>query len=174
MGTDVFHAGLVIGGFSLLLLGLLYCLSRCCFPRCWNKGWVKYKPTSSMKLKVLWQTRGQLSAMRQTVYKKRCMNWKTYLYIHRNFFHLQEEVTSSQASLHLEETRLQAFHQVDDGAHGPMAIVMSSNVSHENRKDLLYKMQLQKLNIFPKPIFVFLFFATSAIPKEYTLELEKL
>ena len=83
-------------------------------------------------------------------------------------------MTSSQASLHLEETRLQAFRQVDDGAHGPMAIVMSSNVSHENRKDLLYKMQLQKLNIFPKPIFVSLFFATSAIPKEYTLELEKL
>ena len=47
-------------------------------------------------------------------------------------------MTSSQASLHLEETRLQAFHQVDDGAHGPMAIVMSSDVSHENRKDLLY------------------------------------
>ena len=113
--------------------------------------------------------------MRQTVYKKRCTTEiKKYLYIYKNFFHLQEEVTSSQASLHLEETRLQAFHQVDDGAHGPMAIVMSSNVSHENRKDLLYKMQLQKLNIFPKPIFVFLFFATSAIPKEYTLELEKL
>ena len=82
-------------------------------------------------------------------------------------------MTSSQASLHLEETRLQAFRQVDDGAHGPMAIVMSSNVSHENRKDLLYKMQLQKLNIFPKPIFVFLFFAISAIPKEYTIELKK-
>ena len=54
----------------------------------------------------------------------------------------QEEVTSSRASLHLEETRLQAFHQVDDGSHGPMAIVMSSDVSHENREDLLYKMQL--------------------------------
>ena len=82
-------------------------------------------------------------------------------------------MTSSQASLHLEETRLQAFHQVDDGAHGPMTIVMSSNVSHENRKDLLYKMQLQKLNIFPKPIFVFLFFATNANPKKYPLELKK-
>ena len=77
--------------------------------------------------------------MRQTVYKKRCMNCTTLLY---DFFHLQEEVTSSRAFLHLEETRLQAFHQVDDGSHGPMAIVMSSDVSHENREDLLYKMQL--------------------------------
>ena len=71
-------------------------------------------------------------------------------------------MTSSQASLHLEETRLQAFHQVDDGSHGPMAIVMSSDVSHENRDDFLYKMQLCSC-----------FFATSAIPKEYNEELKK-
>ena len=95
--------------------------------------------------------------MRQTVHKKRFMNLKAYLHIYRNFFHLQEEMTSSQASLHLEETRLQAFHQVDDGAHGPMAIVMSSNVSHENRKDLLYKMQLQKLNISQTNLCVLVF-----------------
>ena len=79
-------------------------------------------------------------------------------------------MTSSQASLHLEETRLQAFHQVDDGVHGPMAIVISSNVSHENRKDLLYN-AIAKAEYIPPAILCGLAF--SAIPKEYTTEFKK-
>ena len=33
-GGDIFHAGLVLSGFFLLLVGFLYCLSRCCLSRC--------------------------------------------------------------------------------------------------------------------------------------------
>ena len=33
MREDIFQTGLVIAGFSFLLAGLLYCLSRCCLSR---------------------------------------------------------------------------------------------------------------------------------------------
>lgn len=35
-----FHTGLVITGFSFLLIGIIYCLSRCCLSRCVSCVWV--------------------------------------------------------------------------------------------------------------------------------------